>query len=47
MPSGCDDFVDSHEPGEDELVTDFSVAGRVDIAGLDRAKPPRSSSMLW
>jgi hypothetical protein len=39
MPSWCDDFVDSHESREDELVTDFSVAGRFDIAGLDRAEP--------
>ena len=39
MPSGCDDFVDSHEPREDELVTDLSVVGRFGIAGLDRAEP--------
>jgi len=39
MPSGCDDFVDSHEPREDELVTDLSVVGRFGIAGLDTAEP--------
>lgn len=39
MPSGGDDFVVAHEPGEDELFTDLPVVGRLDIARLNRAEP--------
>ena len=47
MPSGGDDFVDSHEPSEDELVTDLLVAGdSTSPASIERS-PSRSSSLLW